>query len=75
MEEAEQIGFGSVETITTPNNRSAKRFRKRPIADLSPESRELLRKSKLQSSEYNMAFMSSQPASLQPLQENMQEEN
>ena len=75
MEEAEQLGFGSVETITTPNQRSAKRFRKRPIADLSPEFRELLKKAKLQSSKYNMAFVSSQSAPLQPLQENMQEEN
>ena len=31
MAEAEQLGFGTVETITTPNNRLAKRFRKRPI--------------------------------------------
>ena len=75
MEEAEQLGFGSVETITTPNNRSAKRFRKRLIADLSPECQELLKKAKLQSSKYNMAFVSSQSAPLQPLQENMQEEN
>ena len=75
MEEAEQLGFGSVETIITPNQRSAKRFRKRPIADLSPEFRELLKKAKLQSSKYNMAFVSSQSAPLQPLQENMQEEN
>lgn len=58
MEEAEQLGFGSVET-TTPNNCSAK-------------SRELLKKAKLQSSKYNMAFVSSQSAPLQLLQENMQ---
>ena len=42
MEEAERLGFGSIEMIATPNNRSARRFKKRPIADLSPESQELL---------------------------------
>ena len=71
MAEAEQLGFGTVETITTPNNRLAKRFRKRPIADLSPECCETLKKCKVSDSKYGLAFTRTAPSSLQDLQENI----
>ena len=66
MEEAERLGFGTVETITTPNNRSAKRFRKCRLAELSPECCEALKKSKVSDSRYGLAF------AVQNLQENIQ---
>ena len=72
MAEAEHLGFGTVETVSTPNNRLAKRFRKCPITDLSLECRETLKKCKVSDSKYGLAFRRTAPSpALQDLQENI----
>ena len=55
--QAADLGYGEVEEYYTPNKRSIKRFRKRPLNDLSTECREALKKSCITDDIYSRAFL------------------
>ncbi len=56
MEEAAHLGFGDIETVSTPNNRKVKRFRKHTLDELTEQPKELLKKAKLSNTCYNKSF-------------------
>ena len=56
IEEAEQLGFGTVVTTETANKRIVKRFRKRPLSELNVNWQEALKKSKVCNEKYTVAF-------------------
>ena len=56
MTEAAEMGFGTLETTQTTNNRTVRRFRKRRLSELSDDTTQLLKKSRVTDSGYNCAF-------------------
>ena len=56
MTEAAEMGFGTLETTQTTNNRTVRRFRKRHLSELSDDTTQLLKKSRVTDSGYNCAF-------------------
>lgn len=62
MADAAEMGFGTLETATTTNNRTVKRFRKRRLSQLSDDATQLLKKSRVTENGYNCAFASPQPS-------------
>lgn len=56
MKGAEQLGYGEVETATTPTRRTYTKFRKRKYDQLSENSKQLLKKAKITEDIYNKAF-------------------
>ena len=64
MTEAAELGFGTLETATTTNNRTVKRFRKRRVSQLSDDATQLLKKSRVTENGYNCAFASPPQPSL-----------
>ena len=62
MADAAEMGFGTLETATTTNNHTVKRFRKRRLSQLSDDATQLLKKSRVTENGYNCAFASPQPS-------------
>ena len=64
MTEAAEMGFGTLETTQTTNNRTVRRFRKRRLSELSDDTTQLLKKSRVTDSGNNCAFGPSPQPSL-----------
>ena len=47
ISKAAELGFGTLETATTTNNRTVKRFRRRRLSQLSDDATQLLKKSRV----------------------------
>ena len=61
LEEAQKLGFGTLQDSVTPNKRVVKQFRKRPFEELSVDCREQLKRARITQGEYSRAF--SEPVS------------
>lgn len=57
LEQAVQLGFGTMEDILTPNKRKTKRFRKRPLSDISEECKQELKRAHISDEVYGRAFL------------------
>ena len=64
MTEAAEMGFGTLETTQTTNNRTVKHFQKRCWSELSDDATQLLKKLRVTDSAYNCAFGPSPQPSL-----------
>ena len=56
IDEAANLGFGDVLSTETPNRRASIHFKKRPLSDLNETCREILKKSRVSSEKYHLAF-------------------
>ena len=56
LTEAEELGFGTIQDVVTPNKRKVKLFRKRKFEELSSECREKLKLAKVTEGQYSRAF-------------------
>ena len=56
IDEAANLGFGDVLSTETPNRRASIHFKKRPLSDLNATCREILKKARVSSEKYHLAF-------------------